>query len=978
MSNLHGFELVKEQYVDELNTQAWLYRHIKTGARLLSLQNDDENKVFGITFRTPPDDSTGVPHIMEHAVLGGSRKYPVKEPFVELLKGSLKTFVNAMTAPDKTMYPVASTNMQDFYNLVDVYLDAVLYPLITPHHLDQEGWHYELENEDDPLVYKGVVFNEMKGAYSSPDMLMYRNSQRSLFPDITYGVDSGGDPKAIPDLTYEQFKSFHETYYHPSNSYIYFYGDDEPEERLRLLDEYLRDFDPIEIDSDVEFQKPFAEALRLEVPYGVDEADAEENKAQVRINWMLPETTDPALEMAMDILSYAILGTPASPLRKTLIDSGLGEDVIGGGYSSYTRQPTFAVGMKGLDTENVERAETLILESLSALAEEGVEREMLESALNTIEFDLRENNTGSYPRGLAIMMYALGDWVHDRDPMQVLAYAGPLAAAKERILNDPDYLKQLMHELIINNSHRTTVVLQPDQELRQREDAAEKARLEEVRMAMSAEELQQIIKNTQTLKKIQETPDSPEDLAKIPRLGLDDMEKESKEIPIEVADLHGSELIYHDLFTNGIVYLDFGFNMHALPAELLPYMRLFGRALTEMGTETEDFVKMSQRIGRTTGGVWTNRSVSPIYHADSSGSAADNSAWFFLSGKATMEQAPDMLAIMRDLLMTANLDNRERFQQLLLEAKARQEGGLIQGGHGVVAARLSSRLTVAGRVSEQMDGIDNLFFLRKLVDQVENEWPSVLAKLEEIRRLLLNRSSMLCNVTLDGDNWQVFQPQLADFVERIPSKEVPLHDWSTELIPLDEGLTISAQVNYVAKGARLYDLGYQLHGSVQPISNFLRTTWLWEKVRVQGGAYGGFCQFNPRSGLFAFLSYRDPNLLDTVDVYDQTATFLRNLALNEDELVKSIIGSISAMDGYQLPDAKGHTSLTRYLQGESADHRQKMRDQVLGTTAADFKAFADVLDAVKDAGSVVVLGSQDAIDGANTERENWLKVTKVM
>ena len=977
MTNLHGFELVQEQYIDELKTKAQLYRHIKTGARLLSLQNDDENKVFGITFRTPPNDSTGVPHIMEHAVLGGSRKYPVKEPFVELIKGSLKTFVNAMTAPDKTMYPVASTNMQDFYNLVDVYLDAVFYPLITPHHLDQEGWHYELENEDDPLVYKGVVFNEMKGAYSSPDMLMYRHSQRSLFPDTTYGVDSGGDPTVIPELTYEQFKSFHESYYHPSNSYIYFYGDDDPEERLRLLDAYLRNFDAAEIDSDVEFQKPFTQALRLEIPYGVDDADAEENKSQLRINWLLPENADPAFEMTMDILSYAILGTPASPLRKTLTDSGLGEDVLGG-YSSTTRQPTFSVGMKGIEAENVERVETLILESISALAEEGIEREMLESAINTIEFELRENNTGSYPRGLALMMYALGNWVHGHDPLQVLAYAEPLAKAKERILNEPEYLQDLMHELLINNHHRTTVVLQPDAELRQREEAAEKARLEEARLAMSAEELQQIIRNTQALKERQQTPDRPEDLAKIPRLGLDDLEKEGKEIPIEVTDLHGSQLIYHDLFTNGIIYLDVGFNMHALPAELLPYMKLFGRALTEMGTESEDFVQMSQRIGRTTGGVWPSRSISPIHHMDGSGSAADNSAWFFLRGKSTMEQAPDLLAIMRDLLLTANLDNRERFQQMLFEAKARAEAGLIPGGHGVVAARLGSRLTVAGWAAEQMDGIDNLFFLRKLIEQVESDWPSVLAKLEKIRSLLLNRASMLCNVTLDADNWAEFQPQLAGFVETMPVKPVTLYDWSAELNPLDEGLAISAQVNYVAKGARLYDLGYRLHGSVLPISNFLRTTWLWEKVRVQGGAYGGFCQFSTRSGLFAFLSYRDPNLLDTVDVYDQTASFLRKLELNNDELIKSIIGSISAMDAYQLPDAKGFTSLTRYLLGESAEERQRLRDQVLGTTAADFRAFADVLDTVREAGSVVVLGAKDALDEANVRRGNWLQVTKVM
>ncbi|MBV7335407.1 insulinase family protein [Chloroflexi bacterium TSY] len=977
MTTTHGFRLVQEEQIAELNALVQLYHHEKTGARLLSIQNDDENKVFGINFRTVPSDSTGIAHIMEHAVLGGSRKYPVKEPFVELVKGSLKTFVNAMTGPDVTLYPVASTNTQDFYNLIDVYLDAVFYPLLTLHHLEQEGWHYELEKMDEPLTYKGVVFNEMKGAYSSPDMLLYRHARQSLFPDNTYGLDSGGDPKVIPDLTYEQFKEFHQTYYHPSNAYLFFYGDDDPAERLRLLDVYLRDFDAIQIDSAIPLQQPFRDPKRFEIPYGVDPSENGSSKAYLRLNWMLPEQDDGAWVMAMVILSYALLGTPASPLRKTLIDSGLGEDIVGGGYNSGTRQPTFSVGMKGVVVDNVDRVETLIIESLSQLAKEGVALETLEAAVNSIEFYLRENNTGSTPRGLVIMYWVLDSWIYDRDPLKALAYAGPLAKVKARVLNEPDYVGSLIQEYILNNSHRTTVVLQPDEELRQRDEAEEKQRLAIARSTMDEQMLESLIKNTQELKRRQATPDRPEDLAKIPRLTLADLDQTGKEIPSEVTEVGGCQVLYHDLFTNGIIYLDIGFKMHVLPPKLLPYINLFGRALTEMGTETEDFVQLAQRIGRKTGGVWATNFTSSK-RGEVGLDADEHVAWFFLHGKAVPEQAHELLNIMQDVLLTVNLDNQERFRQLVLEAKARKEAGLIPGGMGIVSGRLSANLTTAGWLSEQRGGLEYLFFLRQLAEKVESDWQSVLADLEQIRSLLINSNTLIGNVALDADNWSRFQPQLAEFITALPAQPVNLHTWHATLNPVHEGLTAPAQVNYVGKAARLYDLGYQLHGSIWPITNYLRTTWLWDKVRIQGGAYGARCQFNRRSGILTYLSYRDPNLLETIDVYDQTAHFLRNLELSQDELTKSIIGAISSIDSYQLPDAKGSTSLMRHLFAEDAASRQKIREEVLNTSQADFKAFADVLDHVKERGAVAVLGSQDAIEQVNRERDGWLRVTKVL
>ena len=971
MTNSHGFELVKEQEIPELNSKARLFRHVKTGAELLSLENDDENKVFDITFRTPPEDSTGIAHIMEHCVLGGSRKYRVKEPFVELIKGSLYTFVNAFTASDWTTYPVASTNLQDYYNLVDVYLDAVFYPLVTPRHLEQEGWHYELENVADPLIFKGVVFNEMKGAYSSPDNVFGRYNQQSLFPDNAYGHDSGGDPTVIPDLTYEQFKKFHETLYHPSNSRIFFYGDDDPEERLRIMNEWLRDFDRIEVDSLVPLQGHFAEPRQVTHPYSVA-GDVAEAKGFVQVNWMLEENTDPALTMALSILSYALVSTPASPLRKALIDSGLGEDVTGGGFSSRLRQNTFGVGLKGIDVADAEKVEALILGTLAELAENGLEPDMVEAAVNTIEFSLRENNTGNFPRGLSLALRALSTWLYDRDPLGPLAFEEPLTAVKTQLADQPTYLQDLIRQYLLDNPHRSTVILEPDAELAGRLEEAEKKRLADVKAGLSGDELLAIIDETRELKRLQETPDSPEALAAIPRLTLDDLDKENKIIPLAISDLHGSQLLYHDLFTNGIVYLDLGFDLRALPADLLPYVKLFGRSLVEIGTETEDFVKLSQRIGRKTGGIWPGSFTSTMENGRSA------AARLFLRGKATMEQAGDMLDIMRDVLLTVKLDNRERFRQMVLEAKASKEAGLVPSGHIVTNTRLKAHFTEAAWVSEQIGGIEYLFFLRQLAEAVEHDWPSVLARLEEVRRLLVNRSSLVVNVTLDEANYGRFLPILSDFVTAVPANPLQLNDWSPAFGRRDEGLTIPAQVNYVGKGANLYDLGYKLHGSVAVIGKYLGTTYLWEKIRVQGGAYGGFSTFDRFSGVWSYLSYRDPNLLGTLANYDGTAEFLRHLNLSDDELTKSIIGAIGAIDSYQLPDAKGYTSMSRHLIGESDIQRQQFRDEVLGTTTADFKAFGEVLAQVNEAATVVVLGSADAITKANESQKDWLDVKKVM
>jgi hypothetical protein len=967
----HGFELLREEHIQEINSRARLYRHVQSGAELLSLENDDENKVFGVAFRTPPADSTGIAHIMEHSVLGGSQKYPLKEPFVQLIKGSLHTFLNAFTWPDRTVYPVASTNLQNFYNLIEVYLDAVFHPLVTPQHLDQEGWHYELEEPGAPLAYKGVVFNEMKGVYSSPDALLYRAAQQALFPDTTYGLDSGGDPRVIPQLTYEQFKHFHETYYHPSNARIFFYGDDDPAERLRRLDEVLQAFAARPVDGEIALQPRFSAPRRVVVKVPV-EADSDfSKKAIVDVNWALPEITEPSLLMALGVLSYAVIGTQASPLRKALVDSGLGEDVMGG-LGSGLRQLTFSAGLKGIRQEDAPRVEALVLDTLTRLAADGIDPEMVEAAVNSIEFSLRENNTGSYPRGLSLYMRVLPNWLYGRDPFEPMRYELPLAVVKQRLAADPTFLGHLIRTYLLSNTHRLTVVAEPDPALTQTWEAEEAERLAQAKAAMTPEDLQRVVDNTRLLKELQQRADPPEELAKLPMLKLGDLAKQNKTIPLAVSEAPGGRLLYHDLFTNGILYLTLGFDLRQVPQDLLPYVPFFGRALLEIGTEREDYVRFSQRILRKTGGVSYSTFLSPVR------SEPEGTAWFFVSGKATVAQTPELLDILRDMLLTVKLDNPERFRQIALKTKARKESSLIPSGHAYVRDRLRAGFSKTAWAEEQMDGIASLFFVRELVEQVDADWPGVLAKLEAVRAALVNRTGMVSNVTLDAANWAHVEPQLHGFLGSLPAFQTAPAPWAPTLAAVDEGLALPAQVNYVGKGANLYDLGYEYSGSIHVITNYIRTEWLWNKVRAEGGAYGAFTSFGKQSGFFAFLSYRDPNLATTLRVYDETVDFLRRAELSEDELTMNVIGAIGDVDAYQLPDAKGHTSFIRYLTQESDKSRQQMRDQILATRQEDFRAFADVLAAMKERARVVVMGSHAALTAANTQNGNQFQITQIM
>ncbi|MCY4526380.1 MAG: insulinase family protein, partial [Anaerolineaceae bacterium] len=774
-----------------------------------------------------------------------------------------------------------------------------------------------------------------------------------------------------PDLTWEQFRQYHETCYHPANARIWFYGDDDPAERLRLIDDFIRDFGAKQVSLEVPLQKRWSEPRSVRVGYDVT-GDEARQKGYVTLNWMLDEFSDAEVTLGLGILDYILLGTPASPLRVALIDSGLGEDVTGG-TGNHLRQMTFSAGMKGIDVADADAVERLILDTLETLATTGIEAEMIEAAVNTVEFRLRENNTGGFPRGLALMLRAMTSWLHERDPLAPLAFEAPLAALKERIARGQPWFEQLIRQWLLENPHRATVLLEPDPAAGERRLAAERARLEEARNALNAAQLQDLKAEAEALRLAQETPDTPAALATIPLLRLEDLERQSPVVPVEEERLQGVPLLTHDLFTNGIVYLDLALNLRALPRKLLPWVPLFSAALLEMGTRHEDYVRLSQRIGRKTGGIRAGTLLSPVVGSE------ECSAWLMLRAKGTLAQAQDMLDILRDVLLDATFEDAERFLQLALEEKAGAESGLIPGGHAVVNARLGAHFSEAGWVGEQMGGVSNLLFLRERIRQSEGGNAEAGAILEDMRRRLVNRNHVLANVTLDAGNMDVFRPQLGDFLSSLPASPPQRHSWQREARPAREGLSLPAQVNYVGKGARLTDHGYTWHGSAMVARGWLNTSYLWEKLRVQGGAYGGFAVHDRLSGVFNFLSYRDPHLLRTLDACDGAAAALAQYRPGRNEVTRAIIGAIGSLDSYQLPDAQGYTSLMRHLVGLTDDLRQENREQVLATSGADMRRYADALAAVRDHGDIVVLGSAAALQAAGEERADLPgKVTRVL
>lgn len=962
-----GFELQREEYVQEIASVVRIWQHSKTRTELVSVSNDDENKTFGVVFRTPPNDSTGVPHILEHSVLCGSRKYPVKEPFVELMKSSLQTFLNAFTYPDKTCYPVASCNERDFYNLVDVYMDAVFHPTLTPDTLAQEGHHLELDKLGDDVSIKGVVYNEMKGAYSSSDRVLSELSMRVLFPDTTYGVESGGHPHSIPDLTWEQFKGFYDDYYHPSNARMWFYGDDAEEKRLAKANSFLSEFDRKVVDSVVGLQKPWTEPKKFEFTYDAGAGDLE-RKVMATVNWLINPPLDQMNKedlLTLSVLNHILLATSASPLRKALTDSGLGDDVVGGGLEMDLRQMTFSVGLKGMTTDAVEKMQKVVDDVLRDIEKNGIPTPMIEASLNTIEFRLRENNTGSFPKGLSLMLRSMTTWLHDADPLDPLKFEEPIAGLKSRLAQNNPVFQDCVSKYILQNPHRALVVMKPDPEFSKKEDEKEKKRIQDSVKTFTEDDFKRIVSETQRLKAQQAAPDDPALLAKIPTLTRADLEKKVKHVPYNRFDDKGVMFVHHPQSTNGVVYVDLALDMSNVPTELLPLMSVLGSSLTEIGTKNQDFVTLQQQVGRETGGIRTSTYLSQVCSEDGKGPAVSR---LLIRGKGMVSQVPSLMNIIANILNDVDVNNKDRIRQILVEERANLESGMAGSGHTIASSRLGAMYRPSLWADEQMGGVSFFKAVKQLIARVDNDWASVRNDLEKLQKASMSRENLMLNVTTSNDDFKTVKPTLLSFLDRLPEKAGGSKaSWITNpaLIPrVNEGLIVPSAVNYVAQAGNLLDAGVKLNGSHSLIAKHLGTSYLWDKIRVQGGAYGGFCRLDSRTGMFTYLSYRDPNVKSTVDGYNGAAQFLRNINLSDDELTKSVIGMIGRLDSYQLPDAKGFGSALRLLTNETDELRQQKRDELLGASNRDFRMFADALDKIRDQGNIVVVGGKDALESA--------------
>lgn len=983
-----AYDVIENTHIDEYGVQAILYNHKKSGAQVMSVIAPDENKVFGITLRTPPKDSTGVPHILEHSVLCGSRKFPVKEPFVDLLKGSLQNFLNAFTYPDRTCYPVASTNTKDFYNLVSVYLDAVLHPraISDPQVLQQEGWHYELEDPKDPLTYKGVVYNEMKGVYSSPDSLMGRGAQQALFPDNTYGVDSGGDPLAIPDLTFQGFKDFHGEFYHPSNSRVFFYGDDDPLKRLEILDEQLKEFDAIPVTSQVQFQPKNKKPERLEILYPV--GPDTEPKHAITVNWLMnDQPLDPKEMLAMGVLDSLLLGTSNAKLRKILTESNLGESVTGGGLSDELLQATFSVGLKGVKAADVERVEALVYSSLASIAKEGFEQSAVDAAINTLEFRLREFNTGGFPRGLSLMLGMMSNWIYDKNACDGVRFEEALADFKADLASGKPVFQDLMNKYLVNNEHRVTVEMKPDAELETKQIKEEEDRLKSVKDTLNSADIEKIIEDTKLLKAAQLAEDSAEAKATLPRLDIGDIDPKSRELPIDILQDGGKDgvtILGHTLPTSGILYADMGFDFSDIDHEDLPLLPLFSRLMMEGGTSTMDEVTLQRKIGTETGGISTSvfSDVKSSAGVVSGVSPSDALLYFMIRGKAVKDKVPVMLDLFKDILLNANLNNQKRAVEMLRESKVRKESSVISAGHSYAASRLASRYSFLGYLGEVTGGITSVRAAGDLLEQAEKDWPTIHARLLKIHEKIIRKNGMIVNLTGDDKTMESSKTVVDSFLGDLPAAErtsqTLVDKWSDSMLSVteDEAFVVPTQVNYVVKGGPVYQPGDAVSGSSAVISRFLSLHYLWDNVRVMGGAYGGFARFSETSGRFVYMSYRDPNLAKTLEIYDKAPEALLGAEITKEDILQGVIGAVGDLDSPLSADQKGYASMVQYLTGETAPDRQKWRDEVLGSTENDFKEFAKNLENVSKVGSVAVVGSQAAIDEANKNLAKKMKVVK--
>lgn len=951
----HGFKLIKELKINELESIGRIFEHEKSGAKLLSLQNEDDNKVFSITFRTPPEDNTGLPHILEHSVLCGSRKFPVKDPFVELAKGSLNTFLNAMTFSDKTMYPVASCNDKDFVNLMDVYMDAVFYPNIyeKPEILKQEGWHYELDSIEDDITYKGVVYNEMKGAFSSPEQVLFRKIQQSLFPDTPYSTESGGDPEYITDLTYEQFIDFHKEYYHPSNSYIYLYGNCDVEEKLKWLDEqYLKDFDKIEIDSKINMQTPFDNVKEIEEVYPISSSESQKDKTYLSYNYVVGKSTDKVEYLAFEILEYMLLEAPGAPLKKALIDAKIAKDVFGS-YDNSILQPTLSIVAKNSNPEKKDEFVKVINDTLTEIIKNGLDRRRIEAAINFFEFRIKEADFGRYPKGIIYAMMSMDSWLHDECPFMHLLYDDTFDKLKENI--ETGYYEKLIEQRLLENKHATIVSVQPKKGLISEKEKELSTKLSDYKKSLSEDELKKLVKDTKALEEYQNTEESKEDLEKIPLLSIEDINKNAEELPLEIEELDNIKVLLHPLVTKNIGYVKLLFDTKKIPEDLIPYVGLLAKVLGKMDTENYSYAELSNEINIHTGGMRLN-----INTYGENNEADVFIPKFEISGKAFFEKLPNLFSLFNEILFKTDFSDVNRLLEIITETKSRMQMVLTSSGNSVAATRAQSYFANTALYKELTSGISFYRFIEEQEENFEKNAMDIVEKMNLLISYIFKPENVLVSFTAEKDAYGLFTEELKKFVNNLDTGLVELPDVKFNLEKRNEGLLTSGKIQYVAKAGNFVIAGYKYTGALKVLQSIASLDYLWTNVRIKGGAYGCMVGFS-RNGNVYFTSYRDPNLKKTLDVYDNIYSYLSTFKADEREMTKYIIGTISNIDRPLTPAQKGERAVGAYLSKISYEEMQKERQEVLNTTDEDIRNLAELVRSALKQDYICVLGNENKL-----------------
>lgn len=954
--DLAEYEILDEHRVEDVQSDGFILRHKKSGARIAILSNNDDNKVFYIGFRTPPEDETGVPHIIEHTTLCGSKKFPVKDPFIELAKGSLNTFLNAMTYPDKTVYPVASCNDQDFKNLMDVYLDAVFNPNITKYEeiFKQEGWHYELTGKDDELKINGVVYNEMKGAYSSPDEVLSSQIYRSLFPDNTYSKDSGGNPEYIPKLTYEAYLDFYHKYYHPSNSYIYLYGDMDVVERLEWLDkEYLSLYDYKKVNSEINKQPAFDEIKNVEAQYSITMDDSQENKTYLSYNRVVGDTLDKMLYQAFDVLDYALVSSPGAPVKQALIDAGIGDDVYGS-YDAGILQPVFSFVAKNANASQADEFESIIENTLKEVVKTGINKEALLAGINSSEFKFREADFGQFPKGLLFGLNCLDSWLFDdMKPFIHLECLGTFAKLRKAV--DTDYFEKLIQEYLLDNTHGSSVTVKPKRGLGNEREKALAKELSDYKASLSDEEIKKLIEDTEHLKKYQEEPSSDEDLRKLPMLTRADMKKNAMPFSNIEDELLDVKVVRHDIESNGIDYISFLFDAGDFEQSELGYLGFFTNALGLVSTEKYSYTDLANATNIYTGGISTGTASHP--------DIKDRNNFVFkfeVKLKVLEKNLGKALELMEQMLLTSDFTDTKRLGELVAQIKARLQANLSSSGHLVAAMRSMSSFSRYALYQDELKGIAFYRSICRIEKELSESPERVSDKLAAIAKKLFARNRMLISFTGNNEAYGNAKPSLEKVITGFNKMSTMGKQAEVHFNTAKEAFVDASQIQYVAKTGDFVCEGYEYTGALRLLRIILSYDYLWINVRVKGGAYGCMNTFL-RSGESYFVSYRDPNLSDTLDVYDRIPEYIKSFSPDERDMTKYIIGTFSALDTPMNPEAKGSRSLSAYLEGITYEQIQKERDEILNAQPEDIRRLADLIEAVLKKDSICVIGNENMI-----------------